>query len=242
MADNVDDLLAQMDGFVVDLNGVERSLDTAGAQQVPVDLTPIERFLNFISDPTIASLLLSLGILGLIIEIRTPGIGVPGVVGAISLLLAFYALGQLDANFVGIALIGLAAALFVAEAFTPTFGILAVGGIAAFIFGALLFNETGYPVPWPAIIALAVVMGAVTIWIGAKAMAAQRRPVLTGSEALIGQTARAGKPSCAGEIGQFVAGANWNAKLDQGEVAAGDQVRITGRDGYTLNVRSANEQ
>ncbi|MEZ4559257.1 MAG: hypothetical protein R2854_22940 [Caldilineaceae bacterium] len=164
---------------MVNLNGVERSLDTAGAQQVPVDLTPIERFLNFISDPTIASLLLSLGILGLIIEIRTPGIGVPGVVGAISLLLAFYALGQLDANFVGIALIGLAAALFVAEAFTPTFGILAVGGIAAFIFGAfLLFNETGYPVPWPAIIALAVVMGAVTIWIGAAGhgRAAQARP------------------------------------------------------------------
>ena len=244
VADNVDDLLTQMDGFVVDLNGVERSLETAGAQQLPVDLTPIERFLNFISDPTIASLLLSLGILGLIIEIRTPGIGVPGVVGAISLLMAFYALGQLDANFVGIALIGLAAALFVAEAFTPTFGILAVGGIAAFIFGAfLLFNETGYPVPWPAIITLAVVMGAITIWIGAKAMAAQRRPVITGSEALIGQTARVQEAFRAGDVGHvFVAGELWNAKLDQGEAAAGDRVRITGRDGYTLNVRLADEQ
>lgn len=244
LADSVDDLLTQMDGFVVEINGVARTLETAGAQQVPLELTAIERFLNFISDPTIASLLLSLGILGLLIEIRTPGIGVPGVVGVISLVLAFYALGQLDANFAGIALIGLAAALFVAEAFTPTFGLFAVGGIASFVFGAfLLFNETGYPVPWPAIITLAVLMGAATIWVGAKAMAAQRKPVITGSEALIGQTARVQEAFRAGETGHvFVAGEIWNASLDEGEVAAGQQVRITGRSGYTLNVRVAAEQ
>lgn len=243
VANNVDDLLTQMDGFEVQVNGAARTLATDGAQQIPVELTPIERFLNFISDPTIASLLLSLGILGLLIEIRTPGIGVPGVVGAISLLMAFYALGQLDANFAGIALIALAAVLFVAEAFTPTFGLFAVGGIAAFIFGAfLLFNETGYDVPWPAIIILAVVMGVVTIWAGAKAMAAQRRPVITGGEALVGQTARVQESFRAGEAGHvFVAGELWNADLEQGEVVAGQHVRITGRTGYTLNVRAQDQ-
>ena len=239
IATDVGDLVQQMDGFVVTVAGESRTLATGGAIQVPLEMDAVGRFLNFISDPTIASILLSLGILGLLAEIRTPGVGLPGVVGVISLLLAFYALGQLNANFVGLALVGLSIAFFIAEAFTPTFGLFAVAGIAAFVLGAfLLFNDSGYAVPWPAIITLAAGMGGFTIWAGAKAMAAQRRPVITGSEGLMNATAAVREGFTAGELGRvFIAGEWWNAQLVEGDsVPTGAQVTVVGRDGYTLQV------
>ncbi len=243
IAVDVDDLLAQLDGREVTVSGAARTLHTAGAAQTPLELTWLQQFLNLISNPTIASILLTLGILGLVVELRTPSFGFAGIVGIVSLLLAFYGLGQLEANLAGLALMAAALALFVAEAFTPTFGVLAVGGIAAFIFGAaLLFNTPGLRTPWVAIVSLAAALGGLTIFISAKALAAQRRPPLTGGDALIGQTAHAKTALAAGEEGAvFVQGEWWNAALLRGVVQAGDPVRITARRGYMLEVEPLRE-
>lgn len=235
---DVDELLGQLDGFEVTVNREPVILNTAGALQVPLELSPLQQILNFLSNPTIATLLLSLGILGLFVEIRTPGFGFPGIVGVLSLLLAFFGLGQLDANMVGIVLMAAALLLFVAEAFTPTFGVLAAGGVAAFILGAaLLFNSPGVPTPWTTIIAAAVAAGLFVMFIGVKALAAQRRKPVTGEEAMIGETARVQEAFAAGEEGSvFLMGEWWNAVLVTGSVQAGETVRVSGRKGYTLIV------
>ena len=218
IADDVPDLLDQLDGFEVVVLDQPRTLQTADAVPVPLEMSAWQKFLNFIADPMVASLLLTLGILGLITEIRTPGFGIPGIVGIISLMLAFYALGQLDANFAGLALIAIAVVLFIAEAFTPTFGLLAIGGMIAFVLGAmLLFNTPGVQTPWATIITLGIGMGVFTIWIGAKALAAQRKPHYSGNEALIGKQGTAKQAFASGEVGSvFVAGEWWNAKLESG--------------------------
>ena len=238
IAVDVRDLLEQMDGATVTVRGSEETLTTAGALQVPLELSTLQLFLNFITDPTIASILLSLGVLGLIAEIRSPGFGVPGIFGTICLLLAMYALGQLDANFTGLALIGIAVALFVAEAFTPAFGLLAFGGMLAFILGTvLLFNSSEFDVPWPTVIGTALALGGFAMFAGGKALAAQRRPVATGGEALIGMSATVRSAFAAGETGSvFVAGEWWNADLKSGAVDAGERVTVLDRRGYTLLV------
>lgn len=241
IAADVDELLAALHGFEVQVRGQPRTLVTQDAQIQTLELTTVEQFLNFIANPTIASLLLSLGLLGLFLEIRTPGVGLPGIVGALSLLLALYALGQLDADFTGLALIGLALVLFIAEAFTPTFGLLTLGGAIAFVLGgALLFDSTALPVPWSTLISMAVLMGGLTLFAGVKALAAQRRPVVTGGEALIGQVVELRESLHADRVGRvFISGEWWNARLDSGALDAGAMVRIVGREGYVLRVTAA---
>jgi membrane-bound serine protease (ClpP class) len=257
IADDVPNLLDQLDGFEVVVQDQPRTLETGEAVPVPLEMSGWQLFLSLIADPTVASLLLSLGILGLITEIRTPGFGIPGIVGIISLMLAFYALGLLDANFAGLALIAVAVALFIAEAFTPTFGLLATGGIVAFVMGAMmLFNTPGVETPWTTIITLGVGMGIFTIWIGAKALAAQRKPPYSGDEALIGRRATARRSFTSDEIGSvFVLGEWWNAELEQADkdedkaegsttasrVQKGEEVEIVGRQGYTLLIKPIDE-
>lgn len=239
IARDLNELLEQLDGFEVTVQGEARVLHTADATQVVQEMGPLQRFLNFIADPAIASILFSLGLLGLFVELRSPGFGGAGIVGAISLLLAFYALGQLEANFAGLALIGVALALFVAEAFTPTFGLLALGGGVAFILGAiLLFDTPGTEVPWVTLIVLTVLLTGFAIFIGSKALSAQYRPALTGVESLIGRQAQVKESFSAGQVGSiFVAGEWWNARLESGEVQPGEQVEIVAREGYILIVR-----
>jgi membrane-bound serine protease (ClpP class) len=243
VAADVEALLAEAHGFEVIVLGEARTLNTANARVETLELTPVEQFLNFISNPTIASLLLSLGLLGLFIEIRTPGFGLPGIIGAVSLLMALYALGQLDANFAGFALIVLALILFVAEAFTPTFGLLTLGGAISFVLGgALLFESTALPVPWSTIISLAVLLGGLTLFAGIKALAAQRRPVMTGGEGLLDQVVTLREPLAADKPGRIlVSGEWWNARLERGEAEAGTQVKIIGREGYMLIVAPLTE-
>jgi membrane-bound serine protease (ClpP class) len=191
-----------------------------------------------LADPTVASILLSLGILGLVVEIRTPGFGAPGILGALCLLMAFYGLGQLDANMAGLALMAVALALFVGEAFTPTFGMLALGGVIAFVLGAgLLFDTPGVRVPWTTVVLLAVGLAAVTVLAGGMALAAQRAPVTTGSEGLIGRVATAKAAFAAGEEGSvFVQGEWWTARLASGQLEPGQRAQVVGLEGLTLIV------
>lgn len=238
IAVDVPDLLSQADGRTVTVLNRDLTLRTANASQTVLEMSPIQRALNILADPSIATILLSLGVLGLFIEIRTPGFGLPGILGAVSLLMGLYALGQLDANLAGLALIAVALALFVAEAFTPTFGALALGGIAAFVLGgALLFDDPGVPVPWPTLISLAVGLGLFVVWAGYKAISAQRNPIVTGGEALIGRTAIARSAFSAGQTGSvFIQGEWWSATLRSGSVVAGQPVRVVARNGFLLTV------
>jgi len=238
IASDLGDLLTQLDGFEVTVRGDAQTLQTADAIVVRRDLSALQEFLNFIANPTIAALLLTLGSAGLLAEVWNPGTWIPGTIGLVCLLLGLYALGQLDANFAGLGLIALALILFAAEVFTPTFGALAAGGIVAFVLGAaLLFDAPGVEVPWVAIVGLAVGMGAFTLFAGSKGLAAQRRPSMTGGDGLIGQIGTAKSTFTAEERGQvFVYGEWWNAQLKSGTVAEGERVKVTGRDGYTLMV------
>ncbi len=244
IASDVADLLAQIDGFEVSVQGQLVTLQTDNALIQRLEMNPLQEFLNFITNPSVATILLSLGSIGLIAEIYNPGSFVPGAVGLISLLLGLYALGQLDANFAGLALVGLGVILLVAEAFTPTFGALAFGGALAFIFGsALLFDAPGLSVPWPTILSLAALMTLFALFVGGKALAAQRRPAYGGSEGLIGKTAQVRVAfDEAGQGTVFLAGERWNATLRSLDAAApplqaGDLVEIEARQGYTLIVR-----
>ncbi len=231
-------LYARLDGLEVTVQGESTTLETAGAISQPLALTPLQQFLNFISNPSVASILLSLGTLGLIVELRAPGFGAAGIVGMISLLLGFYALGQLDANLAGLALMAIGVGLFVAEAFTPTFGVLALGGTVAFVLGAmLLFDQPGLDMPWATILIMAGIMAGFALFAGSKGLMAQRRQPTTGVEGLIGQRATVKSDFRAGEMGSvFVSGEWWNAELDHGEVFTDDRVTVTGMDGYTLRV------
>lgn len=245
IAADVPDLLEQMDGFVITTQGEEQTLHTADVLIVRRELSPLQMFLNFISNPSVATILLTLGSIGLIAEIYNPGTFIPGMTGLISLLLGLYALGQLEANFTGLALIGLAIILLIAEAFTPAFGALALGGTVSFVFGAaLLFDAPGLAVPWPTIISLGVGMGAFTLFVGGKALAAQQRQTATGSEGLIGSLATVRIPFDENGRGTvLIAGELWNAQLhkapasDRPALAAGDLVNVAAREGYTLIVR-----
>jgi membrane-bound serine protease (ClpP class) len=236
IAADLPDLYAQLDGLEVTVQGEPETLALDGAVSQSLELSPLQQFLNFISNPSVASILLSLGTLGLIIELRAPGFGAPGIVGMVSLLLGFYALGQLDANFAGLALMAVGIGLFVAEAFTPTFGVLALGGAVAFVLGAiLLFDQPGLDVPWPTILITMGILAGFALFAGSKGIMAQRRQATTGAEGLIGQRAAVKADFRAGEIGSvFVAGEWWNAQLDEGTVHAGEHVTVTGMDGYTL--------
>lgn len=152
-------------------------------------------------------------------------------------------MGQLEANFTGLALIGLSLVLFAAELFTPTFGVLAVGGIISFILGTiLLFDTPGIQIPWAAVLTLAIGLGAFSFFAGGMGLAAQRRQARTGGDDLIGRTGTVRQTFSAGERGDiFVYGEWWKAKLDgaaiDSTVNEGAEVEIVGRDGHTLVVR-----
>jgi membrane-bound serine protease (ClpP class) len=217
-------------------------LHLSNTRLVEQEMTPIQRALNLIVDPNLATILLSLGVLGLIVEIRTPGFNVAGVLGVICLLLAFYGLGQLDANLTGLVFMVIAIGLFIAEAFTPTFGVLTAGGIIAFLLGgALLFDTPGIATPWPTLILLAVLLGGLTFLISYFALRSQRGPALTGTEGLIGAIGTTKSAFAAGETGSvFVQGEWWNATLAQGTgqnaVPANSTVRVLERRRMTLIV------
>lgn len=238
IATDLDDLLRQLDGRTVELASGAQILHTANAHMLLRDMTPIQRALNILVDPNLTAILLSIGILGLVVEVRTPGINVAGILGIVCLLLAFYGLGQLDANLTGLIFMVIALAFFVAEAFTPASGILTAGGITAFLFGgALLFDTPGIATPWGTLILFAILLGAFAILVSRLALRAHNRPVVTGSEGLIGASGVAKTPFRVGETGSvFVQGEWWNARLTSGEVSANETVRVVGRQGLTLSV------
>jgi len=228
-ADNLESLIAQIDGWEVTLaNGEEVVINTADYVQTRNEMNAIEKFLQTLSDPNIAYILFTLATIGLITEISSPGLVFPGVAGGISLFLAFYSLGVLNAYWGGLALILLAVGLFIAEYFTTTFGLLTAGGIASLVIGSLILfsHSPGIQVDIGLIIGVAVGFAAFAVFVLGAIIRGQRRRKATGAEGMIGEIAIAKTPL--DPTGTVLAqGELWTAASEGGKVAPGEQVIIT---------------
>src|SRR5512139_3561329 len=190
VARDVPDLLQQVEGRKVNVLGVERTLQVAGARITTVAPDWRSRLLSVIADPSVAYLLMLAGVFGLIFEFSNPGFVLPGVVGAMSLLLALFAFQVLPVNYAGLALILLGIVFMAGEVFiVPGFGVLGIGGIAAFVIGSVMLIHTdvpGYGVPWSMILPVTVVSALFIFFVGSMALRARRRPVVSGSEQMTG--------------------------------------------------------
>jgi membrane-bound serine protease (ClpP class) len=206
-------------------------------EEVPMNF--LEQFLHIITNPTIAFILLTVGVNAILFELSSPGGYAAGIVGAICLLLAFYALGVLPVNYTGLILIGLSFVLFVVDLKAPTHGVLTVGGIVSLVAGALLlFNSPLYQVSITAVVSVAVVTGLFFAFAITKVFQTQKRPAVTGRQGLIGGIAEARtalNPS--GTV--FIKGELWDALATDGPIEAGDFVEIVGIEGFRLNVKQA---
>jgi membrane-bound serine protease (ClpP class) len=241
VADDLQDLLAQMDGFEVEVNRRPVTLATAGATVREQPMTFVEQFLHIITNPTIAFILLTLGLNAILFELSSPGGYAAGIVGAICLLLAFYALGVLPVNYTGLILIALAFVLFVVDIKAPTHGALTVGGIVALIAGALiLFNSPLYRISIGAVVAVAGVTGVFFAFAVGKAVAAQRRQAVTGREGLIGEMAEA-RTSLDRQGTVFLKGELWDAEALDEAIPRGESVEVVAVSGFRLQVRRASK-
>ena len=239
VADDVADLLKRADGRRVKLSDDEQRLALAGAGIVTIAPNWQERLLAVIADPNVALILMMLGIYGLLFEFYAPH-GIAGVIGGISLLLACYGLAMLPINLVGALLILLGIALMTAEAYVPSFGALGVGGIAAFVAGALMLvniNVPGLKVSLAFVVPLAVVSALALAGISAFALRAWRRPVVAGIEAMIGETAEA-LEDFEREGWVRASGERWHARSTV-PLTRGAHARIAAVEGLTLVLQPA---
>ncbi len=232
-------LISQLDGREVTmLGGAVVTLNTRDATINRIQMSWMEEFLYAISDPNIAFILLSLAILGITAEIFNPGLIFPGVVGAISLLLAFFSLGQLPVNIAGILLIVLAFALFITEIFTATFGLLTGGGVVSLVIGSLILFKGGGPlfsIDWQLIATVTILIAGFFAFALTRILRAHRRQAATGREELTGKTALV-KETLQPEGTVLFKGERWTAVSETGRVKPGEEVIITGIDGLTLRV------
>jgi membrane-bound serine protease (ClpP class) len=238
VAVNIGELLAAIDGMAVDVMGMERTLNTAGLVIEQIEPDWRNELLAAITSPTIAYILLLIGVYGLILEGYNPGAIVPGVVGAICLLLALYALQMLPVNYAGLGLIVLGIVLMIAEVMAPSFGVLGIGGIIAMVIGSIILIDTDVPgmVVSRSLIGAIATFGALGLMaIIAFAVKARQRPVVAGREQLIGATGKALEDfSREGEV--FLHSENWSAVTDS-PVRKGQTVQVTGIDGLVLRIR-----
>jgi membrane-bound serine protease (ClpP class) len=240
IAQDLDDLLAQLDGFTVEVNGREVTLSTQDAQITSFESTFLENLLSIITNPTIALFLISIGGLAITYEIINPGGYISGIIGVILLLVGLYGVGQLPVNYAGLALIILAFILFIAELFTPTFGALTLTGVVAFIIGSIiLFNtaEFSYRMPWPSIVGIPVGLAFITAFGLQKVVQAMKRQPTTGKEGLLGATGTV-KVALNPQGSVLVWGERWQAISDDNRpIAAGERVTVTQMDGLRLKVK-----
>ena len=238
-ANDLTSLINQLNGRKVVLAGGEEVIiNTTGSMLTRTEMNIAERFLHVISDPNVAYILLSLATIGLITEISNPGMIFPGVAGGISLLIAFYSLGTLNAYWVGVLLMLLSFGLFIAEIFTPTFGILTAGGVTAMVFGSLVLfsnNPPALDVNKGLIAVVVIVVAAFIIFVIGAIVRGQRRQVATGTEGLVGKIAIA-QTELAPKGTVLVEGEHWMASVDDGEVEPGEEVTVTEVDGLKLVV------
>jgi len=238
IARDVPELLKKLDGRKVSVLGVERKLELKDARVVTLEPDWRSRLLSVIADPSIAYLLMLGGMAGLFFEFSNPGFVLPGVFGAISLLLALYALQMLPVNYAGLGLIILGLAFMVAEVFLPSFGVVGIGGVIAFMIGSVMLIDTdipGFGIPWSVIVPVGITSAVFIFFVGGMALKSWKRPVVSGREELIG--------SCGEVLEDFdgrdgwarVHGENWRIRCKQ-PLSSGQKIRVVGRDGLVFDV------
>lgn len=237
IAEDISRLLAKAHGREVRLGQSLARLDTAGLKVLPVEPGWRTRLLATITNPSIAYILLLVGVYGLIVEFANPGAILPGVVGGISLIVGLFALNFLPVNYAGLALIALGMGLMAAEAFVPSFGVLGMGGAVAFAGGSLFLFDTDVPgltLHWPVVLIATGVSTALLVLGLAVGLRAQRRRVVTGDAGLIGTIGEVLSWSDHG--GQVhVHGERWRARAAS-PLQPGQRVRVAGRERLTLFV------
>jgi membrane-bound serine protease (ClpP class) len=237
VATDLSDLLQAIDGRTVKLPSREVQLATTGIVMSEVETDWRTELLQLITNPNVAYLLMLIGIYGLLLEGYNPGAIVPGVVGAISLLLALFAFQVLSVNYAGLALIALGVLLIVAESFVPSFGTLGLGGIVAFVIGSIMLLDhdvPGFRLAWPLVGTMALAGALLLLGIVSFAIKARRRPVVSGVEGLLHERAEAVE-SFATHGPVRVHGEVWNA-VTRVPVLAGQKLHIVRVDGLTLEV------
>ncbi len=237
VAVDVKDLLRQIDGRTVSLPAGKVKLELAGAPVEAIEPDWRTKVLAVLSNPMLAMVLMMVGIYGLFVEFTSPGFGVPGIAGAISLLLALYAFHMLPVNWAGVALLALGLVLMISELFLPSFGALGVGGFIAFVVGGLMLFDADHPiidVGWPFVLGLAIASAAAIAAFGTFALKARRRPIVSGREELLGA---AGIVTVIDEGSAWaeIHGERWRVR-STAPLVVGERVRVTGIDGLTLEV------
>jgi membrane-bound serine protease (ClpP class) len=243
IADRLPDLLEKIDGRVVKTKRGAVTLETKGAPVKVIDIRFRDRFLALITDPNIAYILMMVGMLGIFFELSNPGVVLPGVIGGISLILAFFAFQSLPINWAGLLLILFGVALLIAEIKVASHGVLTIGGVVSMVLGSFMLYEApeaGFRVSWTVILPTVGASAGLVVWAVSAGLRAMMRPPTTGTAGMIGQHAvvRAaldpeGQVQLDGEI--------WRAVAEDAPVPAGETVRVTGVDGLTLRVsRAAN--
>ncbi len=238
VAFNIDDLLRQIDGREVVTEGGKRVLRTKDADLVRIEIGLRLRILNALSDPNIAYILMIIGIYGLIFELSSPGSILPGVVGGISLILAFYSFQTLPINYAGLALIILGIIFFIAEIKVTSYGLLAVGGTISMLLGSLMLINTDVPylrISWGVIFPSVIATVLFFLFVVGMAVKSQRKKPVTGIEGLIGTTCLVktdisprGKVMLRGEI--------WDAISDE-PLKEGDEAEIIRVEGLKLLIK-----
>src|SRR5213596_325607 len=234
IASDIPDLLQKLNGRVVD----GKPLKTAGAEVAEVRMSPAERVFQKLWRPEVMFILMLIAIYGIIAEVSTPGAILPGVVGAIALILALYLAAILPVNVTGLVLIALALMLFIFDVYAPTHGVLTVGGIIAFLIGSLMLFDRGDPLfrlSLSFIIPATLVTAAFFIFVIGKGLRAQLLPVKVGKETLIGRTVTALTPIDSSHGRIFIEGEYWNAVCDA-PIEKGEEAEVAAVQGLTIKL------
>ncbi len=240
VAKNMTELLDLLDGRSVELSSGPSLLHTKGAQVETIEMGWSEKILDILSDPNIAYILFMLGVYGLLFELYNPGSVLPGVVGVISLILAFYSLHTLPINYAGLALIIFAVILFIAEIKITSYGMLTVSGVISLVLGSIMLIRSDsslefIEISWSAIIGVAAVTVFFFLFVLGFGLRAQKLKPTTGSEGIIGETGEVladlnptGSVRVHGEI--------WTAESASGMIKQGAKIRVVSIHNLTLHV------
>jgi membrane-bound serine protease (ClpP class) len=240
---DVPELLKRLDGRTVTrFDGRTATLHTAGATLERLEMTWAQRFLSALAHPQIAYLLLTLGTLGLTIELWNPGAILPGVVGGICLLLAFFAFQVLPVSYAAIGLMMFGIVLLILEIKVTSFGLLAIGGITSMLLGSIMLMDTPIPelqIGLRMILPVTLALSGIILFLVRLAVDAQRTPSVTGNEGMVGETGKALSSIESGGVGRVLThGEIWTATADE-PITAGDAVRVVRVKGLLLTVRRA---
>jgi len=236
---DVDSLLTWLDGREYGVLQGKKVLHTTGAQKVKIELSWRLKLLNVISDPNIAYILLLIGIYGIFFELYNPGSVLPGVVGGISLILAFYALHTLPVNYAGLLLILFSIVLFIAEIKIPSYGLLTVGGVVSLILGSIMLFKDSIPfiqISWKIIFFATVITTLFFVFAVGMGIRAQRRKPVTGKEGIVGEIGEAISDFEKGKGQVAVHGEIWEA-LSQEKIKQGESIKVISVDNLKIVVR-----